>query len=192
MLAYSGIAHTGYLLLALLVIPADHGGLATASVESHTKAVLFYLLSYGVMTLGAFGVISMVREDGRALETIDDFKGLAKEHPGVALCMAIFMFSLAGLPPTGGFFAKFVIFRSAMEQAAYKPEIIIAAVIGVLTSVASLYYYLRVVIAMYMPEQGEEESATAKCKYEWNSSLLIYAAGIVTLVVGLVPSKFWF
>jgi len=189
MLAYSGIAHTGYILLALIVIP---GG-SSETIESHTKAILFYLLTYGIMTLGAFGAIALIREDGKPLENLEDFTGLAKSHPGLAICTAIFMFSMAGLPPTGGFFAKFMIFRSAVEQAAYKPEIITGVVIGILTSVASLYYYLRVVVAMYMPEHGtDEEGKVATCKYAWNTNLLIYAAGLITLIVGVVPNWFWF
>jgi NADH-quinone oxidoreductase subunit N len=197
MLAYSGIAHTGYLLLAFLVMPAAND---TAVMNDHLKAVVFYLLTYGVMTLGAFGVIALVREDGKPLETIDDYAGLAKEHPGVALCMTIFMLSLAGMPPMGGFFAKFMVFRGAIEQgtiqaAQGKHSIIIAAVIGILTSVASLYYYLRVIVAMYMsPENATEPTeggVAARCRYAWGSNILIFAAGLITLAIGVLPGWFY-
>lgn len=197
MLAYSAIAHTGYLLLAFLVMPAT--GDSTAMGE-HLKAVVFYLLAYSVMTLGAFGVVALVREDGRPLEKMEDYAGLAKEHPGLALCMAVFMLSLAGMPPLGGFFAKFLVFRGAIEQgiveeAQHGTTIIAAAVIGILTSVASLYYYLRVVVMMYMSPANEsappEGAEAARCRYAWNSHLLIYAAGLVTLAIGLMPKWFY-
>lgn len=176
LLAYSGIAHTGYLLLALLVTKQT----GAAGIEEQLHAVAFYLLSYGVTTLGAFGVVSLIREDGRTLENLDDFNGLAKEHPALALCMAAFMLSLAGLPPFAGFFAKFMVFQSAIENGFVLP-----AVLGILTSVASLYYYLRVVLRMYMPE---EDVALARCKYAWTSNLLIYAAGAAVFILGVLPN----
>jgi NADH-quinone oxidoreductase subunit N len=197
MLAYSGIAHTGYLLLAFLVMP---GANDAAAMNDHLKAVVFYLITYGVMTLGAFGVIALVREDGKPLENMDDYAGLAKEHPGIALCMGVFMLSLAGMPPMGGFFAKFMIFRGAIEQGAIQAtqgnhSIIIAAIIGILTSVASLYYYLRVIVAMYMsPENATENpegGEPARCRYAWGSNILIFAAGVITLAIGIVPSWFY-
>ena len=179
MLAYSGIAHTGYLLLAFATLPNENG---TLVVGDHTHAVVYYLLVYGVMTLGAFGVVGLVREDGKPLDTFENFQGLAKENPGIAACMAIFMFSLAGMPPTGGFFAKFMIFRGAVDQGHT-----LAAVLGVMTSLASLYYYLRVIVAMYMPtaDHHTKETPSPVCRYSWSSSVLIYAAGIATLIIGL-------
>lgn len=179
MLAYSGIAHTGYLMLALLISPAS-----SPVIGSHLHAINFYLLSYGLMTLGAFGVLGLMREDGRPLNMMSDFQGLAKSHPGIALCMAIFMLSLAGMPPFAGFFAKFMIFRGAIEQGH-----VVAAVLGILTSVASLYYYLRVVVQMYMSpaNDGEEGAEAARCKYAWGTNFLIYAAGLGTLILGVLP-----
>ena len=190
MLAYSGIAHTGYLMLALLIVPnltLTDGGLEHYNgkdVEEHLHAIVFYLLAYGVMTLGAFGVLGLLRRDGKPLEEMRDFQGLSKEHPGVALCMAIFMLSLAGMPPLGGFFAKFMIFRGAIQEGH-----VLAAVLGILTSVASLYYYLRVVVQMFMSpaNEGVKGEEPAHCQYAWASSLLIYAAGLGTLLLGLVP-----
>ncbi|HYG77561.1 MAG TPA: NADH-quinone oxidoreductase subunit N [Planctomycetota bacterium] len=190
MLAYSGIAHTGYLLLAFLIMPGHND---SATMDEHLKAVVFYLFVYGVMTLGAFGVIALVRENGKPLETIEDYAGLARQHPAIALCMSIFMLSLAGMPPLGGFFAKFMIFRAAIEQGSQHNQagFIAAAVIGILTSVASLYYYLRVIVAMYFSpagEHGAEEAASAPaCRYAWGTTMLIYAAGVVTLILGILP-----
>ena len=188
MLAYSGIAHTGYLMLAFLIpTQAEASGL----IAEHLQAVLFYLLVYGIMTLGAFGVVNLTRQNGQPLQEMDSYEGLAKEHPGLALCMTIFMISLAGLPPLGGFFAKFMIFRGAVEQG-----YVIAAVLGVLSSVASLYYYLRVVVAMYMSPSNEATPAAdaavpARCDYVWGSNLLIYVAGLVTLIMGILPGWFY-
>lgn len=182
MLAYSGIAHTGYLLLAFLLLPTS----GAQTMGLHLQSVVFYLLAYAVMTLGAFGVVSLIREDGRPLETMDDFAGLAREHPALALCMATFMFSLAGLPPFAGFFAKFMVFRGAIEEG-----FVVPAVLGILTSVASLYYYLRVVVRMYMaPEVDPDAVGTlpdARCKYSWTANVLIYGAGLATLLFGLFP-----
>ncbi len=183
MLAYSGIAHTGYLLLAFL-LDANAG---PSEVIGHLHAVAFYLVAYGVMTLGAFGVVSLVREDGRPLERMEDFAGLAKEHPTLALCMATFMLSMAGMPPFAGFFAKFMIFRGAIQQG-----YTLAAVLGILTSVASLYYYLRVVVSMYMAPQGETLEGqllpAARCQYTWSANLVIYGTGVATLLIGLFPN----
>lgn len=179
MLAYSGIAHSGYLLLAFLITEKAGG----AEITQHLQAASFYLLAYGVMTLGAFGVLSLMREDGRPMEKMEDFTGLAKEHPALALCMAGFMLSLAGMPPFAGFFAKFLVFKSAVSSGYAW-----AAVLGILTSVASLYYYLRVVVRMYMTPAGAEgELAPARCRYAWTLNLLIYGTGALTLLLGLLP-----
>ncbi len=178
MLAYSGIAHTGYLMLALLIAPNGK------DVGEHLHSINFYLLTYGVMTLGAFGVLGLVRKDGRQLEYMDDFQGLAKDHAGIAICMAVFMLSLAGMPPMGGFFAKFMIFKGAIKEGH-----VLAALLGILTSCASLYYYLRVIVKMFMSpaNEGAKGEEPAQCEYAWATNLLIYAAGLGTLLLGMVP-----
>ncbi|MGD0091419.1 MAG: NADH-quinone oxidoreductase subunit N [Planctomycetota bacterium] len=197
LLAYSAIAHSGYLLLAFLVMPHVHDAEA---MNEHLKSVVFYLLVYGVMTLGAFGVVGLARTNGRPLENMDDYAGWAQERPGLALCMALFMFSLAGLPPTGGFFAKFLIFRGAIAQGLIEPGarqsmIILAAVIGILASVASLYYYLRVVVVMYMSQAPAalpaEAPAAAPCRHARTVELLIYATALATLLSGIIPGWFY-
>ncbi|MCY3024287.1 MAG: NADH-quinone oxidoreductase subunit N [Planctomycetota bacterium] len=195
MLAYSSIAHTGYLLLAFLVLPHPKD---VGAINANLEAVVFYLLVYSVMTVGAFGVVALVREDGRPLETMDDYAGLAKEHPGIALCMAIFMLSLAGVPPTGGFFAKFLVFRGAigqgvLEQGQHQTAILFAAVVGILMSVVSLYYYLRVIVKMYMSPANDTAAPApaARCRYAWGLTVLIYAAGVVTLLSGFLPGWFY-
>ncbi|MBI4769481.1 MAG: NADH-quinone oxidoreductase subunit N [Chloroflexi bacterium] len=139
MLAYSSIAHAGYILMAL--VAAGRPGGAEFAVGS----ALFYLLAYTVTNLGAWGVVIAVeRRQGEGL-ALDDYAGLGASRPGLALAMALFMLSLTGLPPTVGFIGKFYVFRATLEagQAGL-------ALIGVLTSLVSAYYYLRVVIIMYM------------------------------------------
>jgi NADH-quinone oxidoreductase subunit N len=179
MLAYSAIAHTGYLLLAFLVHPQNAG---SAAYGEHLQAVAFYLLAYGLMTAGAFAVTALPREDGRPLERLEDYRGLAREHPALALCMAVFMLSLAGLPPFAGFFAKFLVFRGAIEQGFVLP-----AVLGILASVASLYYYLRVIREMYMAPEPAPPALPARIRPAWTASVLVYGAGALTLFLGLAP-----
>ncbi len=137
LLAYSSIAHAGYLLIGVVA-----AGLGVAGAQA---SVLFYLAAYTFTTLGAFGVVAWIgnRKDERLF--IDDWAGLGAARPAVALAMTIFLLSLGGVPPTGGFFAKFYLFRSAMES----PQLYWLVVIGVLNSMMSVYYYLRIVVAMY-------------------------------------------
>lgn len=136
MLAYSSIAHAGYLLVALVA-----GG------SSGVGSVLFYLVAYALMNLGVFAVIIAVRSPGQERLLLTDYAGLGRQRSVLAVCMAIFMFSLSGIPPTAGFMGKLYIFSAALEGD--YPGL---AVIGVLNSVVSVYYYLRVVVIMYMSE----------------------------------------
>ena len=140
MLAYSSIAHAGYLLVAVVA-----GGLAGGS------AALFYLAVYSLMNLGAFGVLALLGREQEERVTLADLSGLAVRHPGLAMAMTIFMLSLGGIPPTAGFMGKVYVFSVAID-AGQIPLVIV----GVLNSALSIYYYLRVTVAMYMREpQGE-------------------------------------
>ncbi len=138
MLAYSSIAHAGYIMIGIAALSVDNTKAATA--------IMFYVLAYAFMTMGAFAVIGAFekRDMSRGLEEAD-YAGLGLEKPFIGLCMAVFMFSLAGIPPTAGFFAKYYLFSAAIEQG-----MVGLAVIAVLNSALSLYYYLRVIVAMYM------------------------------------------
>ncbi|MFO7767749.1 MAG: NADH-quinone oxidoreductase subunit N [bacterium] len=138
MLAYSSVAHVGYLLVALVA------SRPLVSTQAGTS-VLFYLTGYALMTLGAFAVMVMVQGGADRRETLPDWAGLSSRSPGLALAMALFMISLSGIPGTVGFFGKFYAFGAAV-QTGY----IGLAVLGVLTSVVGVYYYLRVVVYMYM------------------------------------------
>jgi len=136
LMAYSSIGHMGYALI----------GLATGT-EAGVRGILFYMAIYLIMNIGTFGVILCMRRQGRMVEGISDLAGLASSQPGLALALAIFMFSLAGIPPLAGFLAKFYIFLAAID-AGFNG----LAVIGVLASVVGAYYYVRIVKIMYFDE----------------------------------------
>ncbi|MGH7145189.1 MAG: NADH-quinone oxidoreductase subunit N [Planctomycetota bacterium] len=150
MLAYSAIAHSGYLLMGVMsLVSALPNHATTQGVE---QGIVFYLLSYALAAGGAFGVIGLVRRSGRELNTLDDFRGLARERPGIALAMTFFMLSLAGFPPFGGFIGKFMVFRGALDAGFGT-----LAVLAIITTIVSVYYYLGPVIMMYMkPPAGLE------------------------------------
>jgi NADH-quinone oxidoreductase subunit N len=171
MLAYSSIAHAGYILIAVA---------ASARSSDGVGAALFYMLAYLFTNLGAFAVVIAVEgKENRGLQ-LDDYKGLAKRSPLLALAMAYFMLSLTGVPPTGGFSGKFYVFRAAVDA-----DLVWLAIVGVITSVISGYYYLRVVYLMYMYEgQGEVSS-----KLMLNTAVAVTV--VATLLLGFLPGS-WF
>src|SRR5579872_5748764 len=138
LMAYSSIGHMGYALV----------GLAAGTPEG-VQGVLVYMSIYVTMTLGTFAVILSMRRDGKYVETIGDLSGIARTHPAMAFFLAMLLFSLAGIPPLAGFFAKFYVFLAAIKAGLY-----ILAVIGVLTSVVGAFYYLTIVKIMYFDEAG--------------------------------------
>ncbi|PHS78169.1 MAG: NADH-quinone oxidoreductase subunit NuoN [Rhodospirillaceae bacterium] len=140
LMAYSSIGHVGYALI----------GLAVAN-EAGVTGVLIYLTIYVFMNIGTFACLMGMRRGGRAVEQISDLSGLAKTHPGMAAALAIMMFSMAGIPPLAGFFGKLYIFLAAIEAGLYA-----LSVIGVLASVVSAYYYVRIIKVMYFDEPGVE------------------------------------
>lgn len=169
MLAYSSIAHAGYALVGLV---AGNG--------TGAAGILFYMLSYAFMNIGAFAVIILVAKKGETNGNVMDFAGLGFKRPVLAVVMTIFLFSLAGMPPTAGFIGKFYLFSGAVQKG-----YLWLAVIGVLNSAASVYYYLRVMVYMYMKEPTEE--------FEWTQvtapvalALIIAVAG--SMIPGIVPS----
>jgi NADH-quinone oxidoreductase subunit N len=174
MLAYSSVAHAGYILIGVVA-----AGLGVASAK---PAVLFYLIGYTFTTLGAFGVVAWIgnRRDERLL--IDDWAGVGAARPGVALAMTLFLLSLGGVPPTGGFFGKFYLFKAAMES----PQLTWLVVVGVLNSVVSVYYYLRIVVAMYFKDASRPLQPTDSASMR--AGLLITAIAVVLL--GVFPGTF--
>jgi NADH-quinone oxidoreductase subunit N len=139
LLAYSSIGNMGYALVGL-----------AAGTESGIRGVLIYMAIYLVMTAGSFAVVLSMRQGGKMVEGISDLAGLSKTHPAMALAFAIFLFSLAGIPPLAGFFGKLYVFLAAVEAGLYT-----LAVIGVLASVVGAYYYLRIIKIMYFDEAKE-------------------------------------
>lgn len=172
MLAYSSIAHAGYIMI----------GIAALSTQDDKAAsgIMFYVLTYAFMTLGAFAFVSAIEKRGttRGLEELD-YSGLGLEHPFLGLCMAIFMFSMAGIPPTAGFFAKYYIFSAAIDQG-----MVGLAVIGVLNSALSLYYYLRVVVAMYM----QKGAAPSLVHVDFGIRLVLFICLAGVLWLGFGPA----
>ncbi len=169
LLAYSSIAHAGYILIA--VIAANAAGLA---------ALLFYLLVYAFMNIGAFAVVVAVGRRGEPREGLEDYAGLASYQPFLAAAMAIFMLSLAGVPPLAGFLGKLYVFSAAVE--AGLPGL---AIIGVINSVVSAYFYLRVIVYMYMrAPTGEPKPVTIPLSLAMVTALAVLG----TVILGLWPS----
>ena len=144
MLAYSSIAHAGYLLVALASLSPEPG---IAVQHRVLLSLLYYLVVYSLMNVGAFGVLVYLGHSGRPMDTLEQVRGTGYRYPLLGAAMAVFMFSLAGIPPTGGFMAKFYIFTAAIDRG-----LVWLVVIGVLNSAVSVYYYLRVTVQMYMRE----------------------------------------
>ena len=161
MLAYSGIAHAGYMLMGVLAADTALG----------TEAVWLYALVYLFMSMGAFAIVIHVQKGGQG-ERIDDFRGLAKKRPGLAFAMLIFMFSMAGIPPLAGFFTKFYLFNIAVQNG-----LVGLVVIAVLTSAVSAFYYLWVVRQMYFHEGGAEVEAP-----EAATSMIVTISCAITLL----------
>ncbi|MDF1535980.1 MAG: NADH-quinone oxidoreductase subunit N [bacterium] len=172
MLAYSSIAHVGYILIGLV---ASVGG----SGDRAISGVMFYLLAYTFMNIGAFGILVFLGREGMPNDDLDDFAGLARRSPGAALAMLIFLFSLAGIPPTAGFAAKLSIFYAAFQGGYY-----VLVILGILNSAVAAYYYLRVVMIMYMREPERELPAAATSPLLWAGIAL---ALLGTILLGVLP-----
>jgi NADH-quinone oxidoreductase subunit N len=170
LLAYSSIAHAGYILIGVVAGTAD--GYA---------AVVFYLIAYTFMNLGAFGVVVALAHHGHDCERIDSFAGLAKTRPVLAALMTLFLVALAGIPPTVGFFGKFMIFVAAVN-AGEVPLVII----GVLMSVVSVYYYLRIPVLMYMRTPGEE---APRMEISSGEALVLTICAAAVLFLGIFPNE---
>ncbi len=173
MLAYSSIAHAGY---AMVGVVAAYGG-----QEIAIGSVIYYLFAYTFMNLGAFGVLAYLSREDRDCETFDDIAGLWGRRPMLALALGIFMFSLAGIPPMIGFFAKYRVFLSAVQAEFYW-----LAVIGIITSVISAYYYLKVLVYAFMKEGA---FGFPSFKFASATALVILSVGV--LLLGIFPLDSW-
>ncbi len=170
MLAYSSIAHAGYILVAV-----------TAQSEVGIAAVMFYLASYVLMTMGAFAAVTLVASKGERHVEIEDFAGLMQRQPLVAGALTIFLFSLIGIPLTGGFFAKFYVFKAALDS-----NLIWLTILGLLNSAVAAFYYLRVLVVMFMKPAPAGAETMSVPGVAIRVTLLVSAIG--TIYLGVYPS----
>jgi NADH-quinone oxidoreductase subunit N len=170
MLAYSSIAHAGYLLVAF-----------AAARDIGVSAAMFYAASYAAMNLGAFIVIAHFAGINERYVTIDDYAGLGRRAPVLAAMLTIFLLSLIGIPITGGFFAKFYVFSAALQS-----NLVGLTIIGVINSAVAAYYYLRVIVVMYMREPRDEAPMASM---PVAVAFSVTAAALVTIYLGVVPGR---
>jgi NADH-quinone oxidoreductase subunit N len=169
LLAYSSIAHAGYLLVAFAAAPGFG-----------TSAAMFYLAAYAAMNVGAFAIISHFANAGERYVTLEDYEGLGPSYPLLAATLTIFLLSLIGIPITGGFFAKFYVFSAAV-----KANLIWLTIIGVLNSGVGAYYYLRVIVVMYMRDARKQVPVTP---IPFTLRLAIFFCIVATIYLGIFPS----
>ena len=169
MLAYSSIAHAGYVLVAV-----------TAHSDIGSAAAMFYLAAYAFTNLGAFAVVTYFSRKGEKYVAIDDFAGLAQRQPAMAAMLTIFLLSLIGVPLTGGFFGKFYIFKAALDA-----NLVWLTVLGLLNSAVAAYYYLRILVVMYMkdPDASADPLPSAGAAMK----IAVYGSAVGTLVLGIFP-----
>ncbi len=168
MLAYSSVAHAGYMALGLL-----------AANDQGRMGVLFYLFAYTIMNLGAFGVLYAIDgQEGRA-QTLEDYRGLGYKFPALSFAMSLFLVSMAGLPPTAGFIGKFYLFSAAIKEG-----YLLLAALGILTSVIGAYYYLRVIYVLYMMEPTRE---IAPAKVSITTAAVLVGAALGIMYLGVLP-----
>lgn len=169
LLAYSSIAHAGYLLMAFAALP-----------QNGIPAAMFYTASYAAMNVGAFAVVSHLAGKGERYVALDDYAGLGRRSPILAATLTVFLLSLIGIPITGGFFAKFYVFSAALQA-----NLVWLTIIGVLNSAIGAYYYLRIIVVMYMKEPREEAPAVAPIPLGLGTALAISLAA--TIYLGVLP-----
>jgi len=174
LLASSSITHMGYVLIAL----AAHN-------KQGLEAAMFYFIAYVFMNTGIFALLSKMSRNNDQNLTVENLNGLSQQKPGISLILMLFLFTLSGMPPTVGFFAKFYIFNAAIEAKMYG-----LAVLGILNSAISAYYYLRIIVAIYMkPANEKPEMEFAAIRYGWQTTVIIAIALIFVIMAGVMPDK---
>jgi NADH-quinone oxidoreductase subunit N len=174
MLAYSSIAHTGYMLVGLA---AWAGG-----EQDGLEALLYYGAAYTFMNLGAFAIIAALQKRTGVTSSLNTFAGLGRKEPMLGILMALFLLSLTGIPPTAGFFAKYFVILSAVEAGG---PLTILAIVAVLNAAAAAFYYLRVVVYMYMRDPASDAPALRHGALLWGG---LAAATTLTIVFGIFPN----
>ncbi|MBC7742721.1 MAG: NADH-quinone oxidoreductase subunit N [Bdellovibrionaceae bacterium] len=169
-IAYSSISHSGYILVGLITAGISQNSVFAAS------SVVFYLLAYSLMTFGAFAIVSLIEKNENSVVQTDDLAGFAKNQPMLALCLTIFLLSLAGIPPALGFFGKFYLFSAAVSEG-----LLWLALWGVLNSAIGVYYYLRPIVVMYMREGDCDISDDRR----FGTTVAIVTAALLIVVLGI-------
>ncbi|HUL15729.1 MAG TPA: NADH-quinone oxidoreductase subunit N [Terriglobales bacterium] len=184
LLAYSSIAHAGYVLVAFAAVTtlADRGT-DLGGIPAYA-AVLFYLLSYALVKVGAFTIVSQLGGKGEKLTTLEDYAGLSQRQPVAAAALALFLLSLLGLPITAGFFGKFYVFKAAINS-----NLIWLAVLMAINSIIGAYYYLKVIVTMYMREPSGEAAALAPVPFPLTVNIVLVVSVLGTLYFGLFPGQ---
>jgi NADH-quinone oxidoreductase subunit N len=172
MLAYSSISHAGYILVGL-----------QAATTRGIAGSLFYLLAYTFMVMGSFAVVALVSRRGDAATSLDDYRGLAARRPVLALTMTVFLLSQMGFPFTSGFLAKFYVIGAAVEQRSYA-----LALIAMLSAVIAAFFYLRLVVTMYSPVEGDV-STLPRIPVPFSAGLALAASVGFTLLAGVLPER---
>lgn len=188
LLAYSSIAHAGYLMIGVAVAFRDVAG--SAKFAFGAEGILFYLTTYAFMTLGVFGIILLLGSPARPVETVDDLAGLGRTQPLAALGLAICLFSLAGIPPLAGFMGKLELFGAGFMAAwnTNSPVFFWLAILAVLNSAIGAYYYLRIVVVMYLRDSSREPVTP---NYTWPAVTAVAACVVFTVYLGIFPGLFF-
>jgi NADH-quinone oxidoreductase subunit N len=194
LLAYSSIAHAGYLLIGLAAAPK----LTSDAMVDGVDAVFFYLAAYGAMTIGAFAVLQYLSVGGQRAETVDDLAGLSRTRPAVALVMVLFLFSLIGIPLTAGFMGKFLLFAGALdvpagpERSLWPPDqqtlFIALALLAALNAAIGGWYYLRIAAVMYLRDPSPAVVVPAEERRSWPVLAAVLLCAILTLGIGVYPA----
>ena len=182
MLAYSSIAHAGYTLVAFAAVTTMKLDPETGAAPAYA-AVLFYLLGYSLVKVGAFTIVSEIGGQGERYLTLDDFAGLGTRQPFAAAAMTLFLLSLLGMPITAGFFGKFYVFKAAINS-----KLIWLVVLMTVNTAIGAYYYLRVIVVMYMREHKGDIPAEAATSLSPTAAMVVAVAALATLYLGLLPN----
>ncbi|HEY2351386.1 MAG TPA: NADH-quinone oxidoreductase subunit N [Candidatus Acidoferrum sp.] len=183
LLAYSSIAHAGYILVAFAAVTFMANDLNGGAAPAYA-AVMFYLLSYGLVKIGAFTIVSEIGGTGEKNLSLDDYAGLAQRQPFAAAALSVYLLSLLGLPVTAGFFGKFYIFKAAVNS-----HLMWLAVLMGINSVIGAYYYLRVIVVMYMREGSAEAMAAPPVRFPMAVNVVLAITVIGTIYFGLFPNQ---